>query len=68
MYIIHLSYNTISGIPALLPVVEHVFLATSCTDLKQLEAQREVVLAMLLRLAEYHQVKSKEELIKKYNH
>lgn len=44
------------GVPALLPIVEHVFLATIYIDGKQVEAQREVVISMLLRIAEHHQV------------
>jgi huntingtin len=49
------------GIPALVPVVEDVFLvrgasSTSSFDLKELETQREVLVSMLLRLVEYHQV------------
>lgn len=49
------------GIPALVPVVEDVFLVrgtSSATsfDLKELETQREVLVSMLLRLVEYHQV------------
>ncbi|CAH1404496.1 unnamed protein product [Nezara viridula] len=44
-------------IPALLPVVEHVFFkSTNVTDPKDLETQKEVLLVMLLRLAEYPQV------------
>ncbi|KAK9502081.1 hypothetical protein O3M35_012683 [Rhynocoris fuscipes] len=47
-------------IPALMPVVEHVFLINPTVptsgDPKELETQREVVLAMLVRLAEYPQV------------
>ena len=41
-----------------MPVIEHLFLSnTSGTaDLKELETLREVILAMLLRLAEYPQV------------
>lgn len=49
------------GIPALLPVVEHGFLSKSSgssgtIDAEELETQREVMVAMLLRLVEYHQV------------
>jgi hypothetical protein len=49
------------GIPALVPVVEDVFLirgssSTSSFDLKELDTQREVLVSMLLRLVEYHQV------------
>ncbi|XP_075211811.1 huntingtin isoform X2 [Lycorma delicatula] len=45
-------------IPALFPVVEHVFLAnvTNLADAKELETQREFLISMLLRLAEYPQV------------
>ncbi|KAK7793413.1 hypothetical protein R5R35_014313 [Gryllus longicercus] len=48
-------------IPALVPVVEDVFLARGSrsgggTDLKELDTQREVLVSMLLRLVEYHQV------------
>lgn len=51
----------IQGIPALLPVVEHGFLnkssgSSSTVDTEELETQREVMVAMLLRLVEYHQV------------
>jgi len=51
------------GIPALVPVVEDVFLvrgasSTSSFDLKELDTQREVLVSMLLRLVEYHQVSS----------
>lgn len=49
------------GIPALVPIVEDVFLvrgtsSASSFDLKELETQREVLVSMLLRLVEYHQV------------
>jgi hypothetical protein len=49
------------GIPALVPVVEDVFLirgssSTSSFDMKELDTQREVLVSMLLRLVEYHQV------------
>lgn len=48
-------------IPALLPVVEHGFLyksagSLSTIDTEELETQREFMVAMLLRLVEYHQV------------
>lgn len=48
-------------IPALLPVVEHGFiskasLSSGTIDAEELETQREVMVAMLLRLVEYHQV------------
>ncbi|KAJ9589854.1 hypothetical protein L9F63_017009 [Diploptera punctata] len=48
-------------IPALVPIVEDVFLvrgssSTTSFDLKELDTQREVVMSMLLRLVEYHQV------------
>uniref|UniRef100_A0A0A9YYT2 Huntingtin n=1 Tax=Lygus hesperus TaxID=30085 RepID=A0A0A9YYT2_LYGHE len=44
-------------IPALLPVVEHIFLLNvSNIDINELETQREVILAMLVRLAEFPQV------------
>ncbi|XP_069698723.1 huntingtin isoform X2 [Periplaneta americana] len=49
-------------IPALVPVVEDVFLVrgagagSSGLDLKELDTQREVLVSMLLRLVEYHQV------------
>ncbi|XP_066998979.2 huntingtin [Anabrus simplex] len=49
-------------IPALVPVVEDVFLVrgtsggSSNADLKELETQRDVLVSMLLRLVEYHQV------------
>ncbi|KDR16213.1 huntingtin [Zootermopsis nevadensis] len=48
-------------IPALVPVVEDVFLirgssSTSSFDMKELDTQREVLVSMLLRLVEYHQV------------
>ncbi|BES96378.1 huntingtin [Nesidiocoris tenuis] len=44
-------------IPALIPVVEHVFLeSVTNIDLNELDTQREVVLAMLVRLAEFPQV------------
>ncbi|XP_054259354.1 huntingtin-like [Macrosteles quadrilineatus] len=45
-------------IPALAPIVEHVFTATSSTSVWQVKTQRDVVIAMLLRLAEYPQVLS----------
>ncbi|XP_014242056.1 huntingtin [Cimex lectularius] len=46
------------SIPALGPVIHHVFMfnTTDMNDEKELETQREVVLAMLIRLAEYPQV------------
>ncbi|XP_073969271.1 huntingtin isoform X3 [Rhodnius prolixus] len=48
-------------IPALIPVAEHVFLINPtqvqcCGDQKELETQREVVLAMMVRLVEYPQM------------
>ncbi|XP_023724383.1 huntingtin-like, partial [Cryptotermes secundus] len=48
-------------ITELVPVVEDVFLvrgtsSASSFDLKELETQREVLVSMLLRLVEYHQV------------
>ena len=51
----------VKGIPALLPVVEHGFVSKSLgssalIDTDELETQREVMVAMLLRLVEYHQV------------
>lgn len=48
---------SISGIPAILPVLEHIFFRSSnVIDQKELETQKEFVLAMLLRLVEYPQV------------
>ena len=49
------------GIPALVPLVEDVFLvrgssSVSSFELKELDTQREVLMSMLLRLVEYHQV------------
>ncbi|KAG8267650.1 hypothetical protein J6590_047235 [Homalodisca vitripennis] len=49
---------TVAGIPALSPVVEHVFMTTSSTSAWQVKTQRDVVLSMLLRLVEYPQVLS----------
>lgn len=46
-----------SGIPALMPIVEHVFMTSSSTSAWQVKTQRDVVVAMLLRLAEYPQVR-----------
>ncbi|RZC38340.1 huntingtin-like [Asbolus verrucosus] len=46
-------------IPALEPIVENIFLTrnkSSTIDAKELETTRDVVLSMLLRLCEYHQV------------
>lgn len=46
-------------IPALEPVVEDIFLyrnKSNTTDFKELETTREVLLSMLLRLLEYHEV------------
>ncbi|XP_023290265.1 huntingtin [Orussus abietinus] len=47
-------------IPALTPVVEDIFLArgtsTNISEQKELDTTREVLMAMLLKLAEYHQV------------
>lgn len=47
-------------IPALIPVVEEIFLgrtpAASVTEEKELETTREVLMSMMLRLAEYPQV------------
>lgn len=46
-------------IPSLEPVVEDIFFTrnrSNTTDMKELETTREVVLSMLLRLCEYHQV------------
>lgn len=53
----HLNIN--QGIPALVPIVEDVFLSrnlVSSAEQKELETQREVVLSMLLRLVEFHEV------------
>ncbi|KAL1138045.1 hypothetical protein AAG570_009740 [Ranatra chinensis] len=54
-------------IPALLPVVEYVFLLNSSatSDIKELETQREVLLVMLLRLAEYPQVMTNNKYVRK---
>jgi huntingtin len=46
-------------IPALEPIVENIFLTrnkSSTIDSKDLETTRDVVLSMLLRLSEYHEV------------
>ncbi|XP_049777630.1 huntingtin [Schistocerca cancellata] len=46
-------------IPALTPVVEDIFLlrgSSGGADLRELDTQREVLVSMLLRLVEYHQV------------
>ncbi|KAK6634904.1 hypothetical protein RUM44_000151 [Polyplax serrata] len=43
-------------IPALVPVVEDVFLLRHLSEDKELETQREVLLSMLLRLAEFPKV------------
>ena len=47
-------------IPALIPVVEDIFLAripsSNLSEQKELETTREVLISMLLRLVEYHQV------------
>lgn len=46
-------------IPALEPLVENIFLTrnkSNTSDLKELETTRDVVLSMLLRLSEYHEV------------
>lgn len=47
-------------IPALVPIVEDVFLARSpssnLSEQKELETTREVLISMLLRLVEYHQI------------
>ena len=48
-----------SGILALQPLVEDLFLVrstTSTADQRELDTQREVLCSMLLRLAYYHQV------------
>ncbi|KAL0277158.1 UNVERIFIED_CONTAM: hypothetical protein PYX00_004532 [Menopon gallinae] len=53
-------------IPALVPIVEDVFLSrnlVSSTEQKELETQREVVLSMLLRLVEFHEVMNMLTLI-----
>lgn len=49
------------GIPAILPIVEYVYVLKSAfmvnsSDLKELEAQREMLFAMLLRLCQFNDV------------
>lgn len=49
------------GIPAILPIVEYVYVLKSAfmvnsSDLKELEAQREMLFAMLLRLCQFNEV------------
>lgn len=48
-----------SAVPALQPIVHDLFLlrGASKSDIsKELETQREVIVSMLLRLIQYHQV------------
>lgn len=52
--------NLISAIPALQPIVHDLFVlrGTNKADAgKELETQKEVVVSMLLRLIQYHQVR-----------
>lgn len=48
-----------AGIPALAAIVEDVFVARSAqapTDTRELDTQKEVLVAMLLRLVDHHEV------------
>jgi hypothetical protein len=67
LYQILLNYNDnilihFIGIPAILPIVEYVYILKSAfmvnsSDLKELEAQREMLFAMLLRLCQFNEVR-----------
>lgn len=53
--------SNVLGIPAILPIVEYVYVLKSAfmvnsSDLKELEAQREMLFAMLLRLCQFNEV------------
>lgn len=55
-----MAYHCVVAIPALQPIVHDLFLlrgATKSDISKELETQREVIVSMLLRLINYHQVK-----------
>lgn len=56
--------HLISAIPALQPIVHDLFVlrGTNKADAgKELETQKEVVVSMLLRLIQYHQVGEEDE-------
>jgi len=55
------KFQTFLGIPAILPIVEYIYVLKSAfmvnsSDLKELEAQREMLFAMLLRLCQFNEV------------
>jgi len=55
------NLSNLLGIPAILPIVEYVYVLKSAfivnsSDLKELEAQREMLFAMLLRLCQFNEV------------
>jgi len=57
--------NLISAIPALQPIVHDLFVlrGTNKADAgKELETQKEVVVSMLLRLIQYHQVREEHKV------
>lgn len=59
--LIKLKLSYFLGIPAILPIVEYVYVLKSAfmvnsSDLKELEAQREMLFAMLLRLCQFNEV------------
>lgn len=57
--------NLILAIPALQPIVHDLFVlrGTNKADAgKELETQKEVVVSMLLRLIQYHQVKEDDDI------
>lgn len=57
--------NLISAIPALQPIVHDLFVlrGTNKADAgKELETQKEVVVSMLLRLIQYHQVREEDKV------
>lgn len=58
--------NLISAIPALQPIVHDLFVlrGTNKADAgKELETQKEVVVSMLLRLIQYHQVRAEDKVV-----
>lgn len=56
-----ISYFSLKAIPALQPIVHDLFVLRGSNKAdagKELETQKEVVVSMLLRLVQYHQVLS----------
>lgn len=59
-----LSSSSSIAIPALQPIVHDLFLLRGSNKAdagKELDTQKEVVVSMLLRLVQYHQVRSRRD-------